>query len=58
MGILAVQNVLNPGKHDLWEVNSDSEYVEEASVDAATTPARQAGVEMRLKLIHFLQQRI
>jgi hypothetical protein len=58
MGILAAQNVLSPGKHNLWEVNSDSEYVEEASVDAATTPARQAGIGMRQKLIHFLQQRI
>lgn len=42
MGILAAENVLNPGKHDLWEVNSDSEYVEEARVDAATTPAKIA----------------
>lgn len=58
MGILAAQNVLSPGKHNLWEVNPDSEYVEEASVDAATTPAKQAGIGMRQKLIHFLQQRI
>jgi hypothetical protein len=58
MGILAAQNVLNPGKHDLWEVNSDSEYVEEASVDAATTPTRLAGVGRRRKILHFLHQRI
>ncbi|MGB8691264.1 MAG: amine oxidase, partial [Microcoleus sp.] len=40
MGILAAQNVLNPGKHDLWEVNSDSEYFEEASVDAASATGK------------------
>jgi len=40
MGILAAENVLTPGKHDLWSVNSDSEYVEEASADATTTAAK------------------
>jgi len=40
MGILAAENVLTPGKHDLWSVNSDSEYVEEASADATTTVAK------------------
>lgn len=37
MGILAAENVLSPGKHDLWSVNSDSEYQEEASATAKTT---------------------
>jgi protoporphyrinogen oxidase len=30
MGILAAENVIDPHKHDLWSVNSDSEYQEEA----------------------------
>jgi protoporphyrinogen oxidase len=30
MGILAAENVISPHKHDLWSVNSDSEYQEEA----------------------------
>jgi len=37
MGILAAENVLSPGKHDLWSVNSDSEYQEEASATTKTT---------------------
>ncbi|NHC33697.1 GtrA family protein [Scytonema millei] len=37
MGILAAENVLSPGKHNLWSVNSDSEYQEEASATAKTT---------------------
>ncbi len=37
MGILAAENVLTPGKHNLWSVNSDSEYQEEARSDAATS---------------------
>ncbi len=40
MGILAAENVLTPGKHDLWAVNSDSDYVEEAQAEVATTAAR------------------
>ncbi|MFM6455031.1 MAG: NAD(P)/FAD-dependent oxidoreductase, partial [Planktothrix sp.] len=39
MGIFAAENVLTPGKHNLWDINSDSEYVEEASAEAATTAA-------------------
>ncbi|MGB0560671.1 MAG: GtrA family protein [Spirulinaceae cyanobacterium] len=39
MGILAAENILEPGKHNLWEVNSDSEYVEEAKAADATTAA-------------------
>jgi protoporphyrinogen oxidase/putative flippase GtrA len=56
MGILAAENVLTPGKHNLWEVNSDSEYVEEASADAATTSAKPTRVSRRRKLIKFVQQ--
>jgi len=29
MGIMAAENIQQPGKHDLWDVNSDSEYAEE-----------------------------
>ncbi|UFP94691.1 GtrA family protein [Gloeobacter morelensis] len=39
MGILAAENVASPGKHDLWSVNSDSEYQEEAKSGEKTTPA-------------------
>ncbi len=56
MGILAAENVLAPGKHNLWEVNSDSEYVEEASTDATTTSARSSSVSKRRKVIQTLQQ--
>ncbi|AFY69642.1 UDP-galactopyranose mutase [Thalassoporum mexicanum PCC 7367] len=31
MGILAAENVINPNKHNLWSVNSDSEYQEAAN---------------------------
>lgn len=54
MGILAAENVANPGKHNLWDVNSDSEYVEEASVDDATTPAKETGIGKRRKALQFL----
>ena len=56
MGILAAENVLIPGKHDLWSVNSDSEYVEEASAEATTTAARQARVSRRQEAIKTLKQ--
>lgn len=41
MGILAAENVLEPGKHDLWSVNSDSEYQEEAKADVKTTATKR-----------------
>lgn len=47
MGILAAENILTPGKHDLWSVNSDSEYQEEADADTATTPAKDLGTSHR-----------
>jgi hypothetical protein len=56
MGILAAENVGNPGKYNLWDVNSDSEYVEEASVDAATTPVKETGIGRRQKILHFLRK--
>ncbi|MCX7592737.1 MAG: FAD-dependent oxidoreductase [Fischerella sp.] len=56
MGILAAENVLSPGKHNLWEVNSDSEYVEEASADTATTAAKSNRVSRRRQAIYLLQQ--
>lgn len=40
MGVMAAENVLLPGKHDLWAVNSDSEYQEEASNTTAVAPVR------------------
>lgn len=56
MGILAAENVVTPGKHDLWSVNSDSEYVEEASAPAQTTPAKPTRVSRRRKLVQGMQQ--
>lgn len=40
MGILAAENVDTPGKHDLWAVNSDSDYAEEAKLDQPTSVAK------------------
>lgn len=56
MGILAAENVLTPAKHDLWAVNSDSEYVEEASGDAATTAATQARLSRRRQTLKVLRE--
>lgn len=56
MGILAAENVLTPGKHDLWSVNSDSEYVEEARADATTTTAQTTRISQRRQTIKALQQ--
>jgi protoporphyrinogen oxidase/putative flippase GtrA len=39
MGLMAAENVSVPGKHDLWSINSDSEYQEEAKPEEVTTPA-------------------
>lgn len=54
MGILAAENIMTPNKHDLWAVNSDSEYVEEADADATTTVAKK--VHSPRKLPQLLQQ--
>lgn len=56
MGILAAENVITPGRHDLWSVNSDSEYVEEAQAGAATTAAQPIGVSRRRRLLKTVRQ--
>jgi protoporphyrinogen oxidase/putative flippase GtrA len=56
MGILAAENVLEPGKHDLWSVNSDSEYQEEASANVKTTSAKPVRASRRQQTISALQQ--
>jgi len=55
MGILAAENVVTPGKHNLWEVNSDTEYQEEISSDA-TTIAAKVSVSSRQKMIKLFKQ--
>jgi protoporphyrinogen oxidase/putative flippase GtrA len=56
MGIMAAENVLTPGKHDLWAVNSDSEYVEEAKAEAATTAARPNRPSKRRQTLATVRQ--
>ncbi len=56
MGILAAENVINPGKHNLWEVNSDNEYVEEASADSVTSSAKSTDVSRRRQVARIVQQ--
>ncbi|MBA3920201.1 MAG: FAD-dependent oxidoreductase [Nostocaceae cyanobacterium] len=56
MGILAAENAIAPGKHNLWEVNSDSEYVEEASADTVTTATKTTRISRRRQTITILQQ--
>lgn len=56
MGILAAENVLTPGKHDLWLVNSDSEYHEEAHADVKTTAAKPTKVSRRQQTTKILKQ--
>ncbi|MET1033531.1 MAG: FAD-dependent oxidoreductase [Candidatus Saccharimonadales bacterium] len=34
MGIMAVENILDKAKHDLWNVNSDDEYQESSKITA------------------------
>jgi protoporphyrinogen oxidase/putative flippase GtrA len=41
MGIMASENVTTPGKHDLWTVNSDDDYQEEAKESETTTPVSE-----------------
>ena len=41
MGIMAAENVATPGKHNLWTVNSDDDYQEEAKESETTTPASE-----------------
>jgi protoporphyrinogen oxidase/putative flippase GtrA len=56
MGIMAAENILMPGKHDLWSVNSDTEYQEEAKAGTATTRAKTAPVSKRRQVIKTLTQ--
>jgi protoporphyrinogen oxidase/putative flippase GtrA len=56
MGILAAENVVTPGKHDLWATNSDSEYVEEADVNLDTTSAKLSRRSRRQKIGLLVQQ--
>lgn len=56
MGILAAENVLTPRKHDLWAVNSDSEYVEEAQADATTTAAKSLRPSKRRHVMQTAKQ--
>ena len=56
MGIMAAENVLTPDKHDLWSVNSDSEYHEEAKAETATTPAKTVPNSKRRQVIKVLRQ--
>jgi putative flippase GtrA len=56
MGILAAENVLTLGRHDLWSVNADSEYQEEAPAGTATTPAPVVKTSNRRQAIQLLRQ--
>jgi hypothetical protein len=41
MGIFAAENIIQPGTHNLWDVNSDSDYAEEVSAIATkSNPVR------------------
>jgi protoporphyrinogen oxidase/putative flippase GtrA len=55
MGILAAENLITPNKHNLWNVNSDSEYVEEAD-STATTTASKITSSRRQQWIKLFQQ--
>jgi hypothetical protein len=35
MGLLAAENILQPGSHNLWQVNSDDDYQEEIKVTSS-----------------------
>jgi protoporphyrinogen oxidase/putative flippase GtrA len=56
MGILAAENIITPGKHNLWAINSDSEYVEEADANSATTSAKLPKRSRRRKIGLLVQQ--
>jgi protoporphyrinogen oxidase len=45
-GMLAVDNLLNGGKNDLWSVNTDSEYHEEIQVTEERQPERAQPVNL------------
>ncbi len=41
MGLLAAENILQPGSYDLWQVNSDDDYQEEIKVPSPPAKVRQ-----------------
>lgn len=56
MGVLAAENVFSPGKHDLWSVNSDNEYQEEANANIKTTTTKSNRVSRRQQTLRVLKQ--
>jgi putative flippase GtrA len=54
MGMLAAENAIAPQKHDLWSVNTDSEYVEEASANAQTTASNENQPKRKRSLLRQL----
>ena len=56
MGIMAAENVVRPGQHDLWAVNSDSEYVEEAQATVTTTAVRPHRASKRRQVLATTRQ--
>jgi hypothetical protein len=40
MGILAAENVLNPGMHDLWSMSTNAAYQEESVSDSMAAPLK------------------
>jgi len=53
MGILAAENISTPGKHDLWAVNSDSEYQEEASANENINDYKFLAESLCLQLLNL-----
>lgn len=47
MAMLAVENLLDNGKHDLWNVNSDDEYQESSKITATGLVIKEAEPEAK-----------
>ncbi|MDB5180908.1 MAG: hypothetical protein JWO54_671 [Candidatus Saccharibacteria bacterium] len=45
MALLAVENLLDNGKHDLWNINSDDEYQESSKITATGLVVKEAKTE-------------
>jgi protoporphyrinogen oxidase/putative flippase GtrA len=56
MGIMAAENVATLGKHNLWTVNSDDDYQEEAQESEATTPASEQSAVKKPVLPRLISQ--
>jgi protoporphyrinogen oxidase/putative flippase GtrA len=56
MGIMAAENVATPGKHNLWTVNSDDDYQEEAKESETTTPVPEQGPTKKPVLPRLMSQ--